>query len=137
MQYIILDLEWNQPLSKQQMVRTPFKLRGEIIQIGAVKVDENMQTIDTFNIMIKPKHYCTMHKKIQELTDITDAHLESGVQFEDAICKFRAWCGDEFEFLTWGPEDIYIYWKTILNFSNLILPGYRQHMTHRLFSMIK
>jgi len=107
-QYIILDLEWNQPLSKQQMVRRPFKLRGEIIQIGAVKVDENMQTIDTFNIMIKPKHYCTMHKKVQELTDITDAHLEVGVQFEDAICRFKAWCGDEFEFLTWGPEDVYM-----------------------------
>lgn len=82
MQYIILDLEWNQPLSKQQMVRKPFKLRGEIIQIGAVKVDENMQTIDTFGIMIKPKHYCTMNKKVQELTDITDAHLATGVLFE-------------------------------------------------------
>lgn len=108
MQYIILDLEWNQPLSKQQIVKKPFKLRGEIIQIGAVKVDENMQTIDTFDVMIKPKHYCTMNKKVQELTDITDEHLAGGVQFEDAICNFRTWCGDEFEFLTWGPEDVYM-----------------------------
>jgi hypothetical protein len=39
MQFIVLDLEWNQPLSPQRMVRDPFKLSGEIIQFGAVKID--------------------------------------------------------------------------------------------------
>lgn len=108
MQYIILDFEWNQPVSKQKMVRSPFKLRGEIIQIGAVKVDENMWTIDTFDIMIRPKHYLKMNKKVQELTDITDANLLCGIPFEEAISQFRKWCGSEFVFLTWGPEDVYM-----------------------------
>lgn len=114
MQYVIIDFEWNQPLSKQQMVRKPFKLRGEIIQIGAVKVDENMQTIDTFNVMVKPKHYTKMNKKVRELTDITDAHLEQGIGFEEAIVCFREWCGDDFEFMTWGPEDIYMLEDNLL-----------------------
>lgn len=108
MHYVIIDLEWNQPLSKKQMIRKPFKLRGEIIQIGAVKVDENMQTIDTFNVMIKPQYYKKMNKKVQELTDITSEHLEEGVSFEEAIQSFRAWCGSDFAFMTWGPEDIYM-----------------------------
>ena len=42
--YIILDLEWNQPLSPQRMIRDPFNLGGEIIQIGAVKVDSLEET---------------------------------------------------------------------------------------------
>ena len=39
MDYIVLDLEWNQPLSPQRMVREPFILGGEIIQFGAVRID--------------------------------------------------------------------------------------------------
>lgn len=85
MHYIIIDLEWNQPLSKRQMIKTPFKLRGEIIQIGAVKVDEQMQTIDTFNVIIKPKHYTKMHKNVAELTDTIDAQLAEGIPFKEAI----------------------------------------------------
>ena len=64
MNYIVLDLEWNQPVSAKSMVRTPVSLYGEIIQIGAVKLDENYHILDTFKIMVAPKHYRKMHKKI-------------------------------------------------------------------------
>ena len=37
--YIVLDLEWNQPLSPQRRIRDTFNLSGEIIQFGAVKID--------------------------------------------------------------------------------------------------
>lgn len=108
MRYIVVDLEWNQPVSKQKMVRSPIRLRGEIIQIGAVKVDANMRTIDTFNMLIKPKYYEKMNKRVQQLTDITDAQLETGVPFEMDFERFSDWCGEEFRFLTWGPDDIYM-----------------------------
>ena len=45
MNYIVIDLEWNQPLSPQRMIREPFNLGGEIIQIGAVKID-NLQELN-------------------------------------------------------------------------------------------
>lgn len=54
MNYIVLDLEWNQPVSNRRIVKTPIRLAGEIIQIGAVKLDENLKTIDTFEVMVAP-----------------------------------------------------------------------------------
>ena len=65
---IVLDLEWNQPSSPKAMVRSPVFLRGEIIQIGAVKLNEDLEIIDTFKIMVKPKYYRTMHKTVSGLT---------------------------------------------------------------------
>ena len=52
MQYIVLDLEWNQsPTGKKNTVsEIPF----EIIQIGAVKLDSNFNIIDEFNMNIRP-----------------------------------------------------------------------------------
>ena len=43
MSYIVLDLEWNQAMSSNASVfnRLPIHLSGEIIQIGAVKLDDD------------------------------------------------------------------------------------------------
>ena len=43
MQYIVLDLEWNQPISYHSPAFKSVggKLLFELIQIGAVKVDES------------------------------------------------------------------------------------------------
>ena len=38
MEYIVLDMEWNQALTFSEMVKDPVFLTGEIIQIGAIKV---------------------------------------------------------------------------------------------------
>ena len=108
MQYIVLDLEWNQPVSKQRMIKSPIKLTGEIIQIGAVKVDENMQPIDTFEILVKPTQYHNMNKTVQELTGITNENLTNGIPFKDAVSMFKEWCGTDFAILTWGTQDVYM-----------------------------
>ena len=105
MNYIILDLEWNIPEKSHNRVRTPITLNGEIIQIGAVKLDEDLNEIDEFNLMIKPVFYRKMNKRVEELTSITDAELENGERFEDAANRFREWCGDDSIMLTWGPSD--------------------------------
>ena len=42
---IVLDLEWNQPFSTRSMVTTPVRLPGEIIQIGAVKLNERLEIV--------------------------------------------------------------------------------------------
>ena len=47
---IVIDLEWNQPLSGRTHI---LGLNGEIIQIGAAKIDANCEIIDTFNVIIK------------------------------------------------------------------------------------
>lgn len=50
---IVLDLEWNQPFSMRSMITTPVRLHGEIIQIGAVKLNEQLEIVDTFKVMVK------------------------------------------------------------------------------------
>ena len=49
MYYIILDMEWNQALDRAHTVEKPVLLRGEIIQIGAVKCDEDFNLVKPEN----------------------------------------------------------------------------------------
>lgn len=106
MNYIVLDMEWNQPFNIKNMVKKPLTLHGEIVQIGAVKLDENYHILDTFKIMVSPKYYTKMHKKVSKLTKITTEELQYGFPFPVAFNHFKKWCGEEFTFLTWGPTDI-------------------------------
>ena len=61
MNYIVFDLEWNQNPDgrKHPDSRLPF----EIIEIGAVKLNEKREIIDTFQCLIKPKVYLSLKKK--------------------------------------------------------------------------
>ena len=50
MKYIIFDLEFNQSSNKEEKLdELPF----EIIQIGALKLDENLEVISIFNELVK------------------------------------------------------------------------------------
>ena len=104
--YIVLDLEWNQPFTFKMMIKKPIKLYGEIIQIGAVKLDDNFDIIDTFKIMVSPKYYKRMHRKVSKITKITEEELQYGFRFSVAFKHFKKWCGNDFCFFTWGPDDI-------------------------------
>ena len=106
MNYIILDMEWNQPLCKARTVLTPVYLRGEIVQIGAVKLDDTFQLTDTFKIGVRPIHYTKMNTYVKQLTHITDQDLRRGAPFPEAFAAFRDWCGEDFILLTWGYDDI-------------------------------
>ena len=105
MQYIVLDLEWNQsPTGKKNTVsEIPF----EIIQIGAVKLDSNFNIIDEFNMNIRPQVYMKLHSKVEEVVSVTIQELlETGVEFEKGACEFIDWCGNNYIFCTWGSMDI-------------------------------
>ena len=55
MQYIILDMEWNQPWpGSHSAKKLPLPLRGEIVQIGAVRMDAQQNLLDEFQILIRP-----------------------------------------------------------------------------------
>ena len=106
MNYIIFDMEWNQPFPKKKILQIPIKLYGEIIQIAAVKVDEDLAQIDSFNEIVKPVYYTKMDREVSELTEITEAEIEEGRPFADVITEFREWMGDDGILMTWGPEDM-------------------------------
>ena len=109
MNYIVLDMEWNQPWpgSPSSKKVLPVAIRGEIIQIGAVRVTEEQFVTDEFQIMVKPKYYRHLNRRVSKLTGIKESRLkEEGVPFPEAMEQFRAWCGEDIVFLTWGFDDI-------------------------------
>ena len=109
MNYIVLDMEWNQPWPGSPSAKKvlPVAIRGEIIQIGAVRVTEEQTVADEFQILIKPKFYRHLNRRVSKLTGIKESQLrEEGVPFPEAMETFRTWCGEDVVFLTWGFDDI-------------------------------
>ena len=109
MNYIVLDMEWNQPWPGSPSAKKvlPVSIRGEIIQIGAVRVTEEQFVEDEFQVLIKPKYYRHLNRRVSKLTGIKETRLrEEGVPFAEAIESFKAWCGENIVFLTWGFDDI-------------------------------
>ena len=109
MNYIVLDMEWNQPWPGSPSAKKvlPVAIRGEIIQIGAVRVTEDQRVCDEFQVLIKPKYYRHLNRRVSKLTGIKEPQLrEEGVPFPEAMELFRTWCGENVVFLTWGFDDI-------------------------------
>ena len=107
MNYVVVDLEWNQAMSSKSSVfnKLPIHLRGEIIEIGAVKLNEDMSPGEEFTIDVKPIYFRRMHYKVKKITGFDKDRLAHGVGFADALEQFRAWCGEDVTFLTWGCDD--------------------------------
>ena len=107
MNYVVVDLEWNQAMSSKSSVfnKLPIRLRGEIIEIGAVKLDGNMQPTEEFTIDIKAVYFKRMHYKVKKITGFDKERLAQGVSFEQALTKLREFCGDDVTFITWGCDD--------------------------------
>ena len=109
MYYITLDLEWNQAYAQKALAvqrQLACRLRGEVIQIGAVKMDKNMNICGSYQIIVKPKYFKKLHRHVSLLTGITQEQMDLGTPLEEAAERFKKWCGKDFAFLTWGPDDI-------------------------------
>ena len=95
----MLDLEWNQSYRGKQY--TVEGLPFEIIQIGAVKLDENKNVQDRWECLVRPVVY-----KVSEMLGISINDLENGKDFKSAADEFLAWCGEDYKFITWGGSDL-------------------------------
>ncbi|WP_461204763.1 3'-5' exonuclease [Clostridium sp. DL1XJH146] len=109
MNYIIFDLEYNQDFrsKKEKSITEPYKICFEIIQIGAIKLDEDFKTISNFNRLIKPEIYPELHPFIKKLTGITANQLSTAPSFNQAYEAFIQFIGDKESVLcVWGLSDI-------------------------------
>lgn len=108
MNYIVLDLEWNQALPGARRVMDPVCLVGEIVQIGAVKLDEERNILDRFETLVRPAYYTRIQAHVRELTGIEEAWLRKAPRFPEVLEQFLAWCGEGFSFVVWGSNDLRI-----------------------------
>lgn len=104
MQYVVVDLEWNGSYSK--------KAHGyfnEIIEVGAVKINEQLEIVDTFRAAIRPVVSKKLSTIVTDLTNITVEELEDGTTFARMVRRFGAWVGDEpWTLLTWSTTDLLV-----------------------------
>ncbi len=115
MSIVFLDLEWNNAYSKHHS-----KFVNEIIEIGAVKLDDNYNEIDRIDIIIRSQITNKLGGRFKNLTNITNEEMREGMPFSEAFKKFLSWCGIDFLTVTWSNSDIY----TIIENFNLFYNKY-------------
>lgn len=105
MNYVVIDLEWNQSNTGEEpeIKEIPF----EIIDIGAIKLNNEKKMIDEFNQLVKPTVYQHMHKITSKLIHLHMKDLQKGRPFVEVMGDFLSWCGEDYIFCTWGPLDLY------------------------------
>ncbi len=104
MSYIIFDLEWNQPMDGKDSKDR--KLQFEILEIGAVKLDEDGKIIDSFNELVRPTVYKQLNWHTQKMLNIKMKDLKKGEYFPEVCERFLEWCGEEPIYCTWGTQDL-------------------------------
>lgn len=103
MNYIVLDLEWNQADGKfDKGGGLPF----EIVEIGAVKLNWRMAIVDEFEEIVKPKIYPHIHYMTSQIVGLSEEELENGRPFEEVMNDFLKWCGKDYVFCIWGTLDL-------------------------------
>ena len=104
MDYIVLDLEWNQSNTglEEETARLPF----EIIEIGAIHLSSDCRMTGEFSQLIKPQVYTEMHLITSRLIHLQMQELERGKPFREVAERFLQWCGEDYIFCTWGDQDL-------------------------------
>ena len=101
MHYVILDIEFNGR-------KFASDLPMEVIEIGAVRLDEALRRTGTFTALIRPVYFSKLNKFIREKTGITQEEIDRAGRFPAVIESFIRWLGppDSYLLVTWGGEDL-------------------------------
>lgn len=102
MEYIILDLEWNTVYHKKEN-----RFINEILQIGAVRLNDSFDIFDSFQITVKSALTHKLSSKVIKLTGITNEEMLSGVSLCDAVAAYNKWAVDNAVTMTWSTSDLY------------------------------
>lgn len=97
-----MDLEWNNSYNKYKKCFV-----NEILEIGAVMVNEELEVIDTFSVIIKSQLIKKLSGRVKNLTHITNEDMGNGISFQRAVSDFSKWIGNrDCVFMSWGNSDI-------------------------------
>ncbi|MDE6748569.1 MAG: exonuclease domain-containing protein [Lachnospiraceae bacterium] len=106
MNYIIVDFEMNPMACEYKEER--LTCRFEIIEIGAVIMDESFMVIGEFKTLVKPQYNDSIYKRYETLTGISTQMVYGAPIFATAYEMFADWCesyGSEFEVYAWSEND--------------------------------
>ncbi|MCR5691898.1 MAG: exonuclease domain-containing protein [Eubacterium sp.] len=106
MKYIVLDLEMNGvPKGKGTAYHA---CHMEIIEIGAVALDDDYNEVGNFVSYVKPRFNDKIEERYERITGISTEMVKDAPEFEEAFGKFYRWCeelNDQYEIITWSTND--------------------------------
>ena len=113
--YVIMDLEWNNSYNKYRKCFV-----NEILEIGAVMVNDELEVIDTFSVIIRSQLIKKLSGRVKNLTHITNEDMTSGVSFQRAVSDFSKWIGSKnCVFMSWGNSDIRVLYDNYSMFCKI------------------
>ncbi len=135
MNYIVLDLEWNQAADLQTKLEQ--ELAFEIIEIGAVKLDRDRRKLDMFHELIRPQIFHKMNQVTGELIHLNMEQLEDSRTFVEVADDFIKWCGEDYIFCTWGNLDLLELQRNMdyYNMTHMSETPIRYYDVQKLFSI--
>jgi len=103
--YIVFDLEWNNAYNYSSR-----KFMNEIIEIGAVKLNESLEIVDTFKTLVIPGFTRKLSSRCKRITKITNEEIkENAIGFHEAFRDFARWSnGEDNVFVSWSNSDLYV-----------------------------
>jgi inhibitor of KinA sporulation pathway (predicted exonuclease) len=113
MNYIVFDLEWNQS-TRLPNRRSAHTIIEEILEIGAIKLNDDFKAIERFSALIKPQVIPSLSQITGKLLRLTPDELEQAQLFPAVMQQFLTFCSDEpYMFCTWGVMDLTILQKNM------------------------
>ena len=106
MNYIVFDLEFNMFFRFKEGDAANPDLKNEIIQIGAVKLNEVLEPVASLNLRVKPAIYKRLNPYVKKKINLNTRSLAGGLPFMEAINRFHSWLGNDPVLCSWGHDDI-------------------------------
>ena len=108
MNYIVLDLEFNQLKFGEPPEKSNIDFPMEILQFGAVKLDASLAEVSRFDSLVKPSVYKELNQKVRQMTGIREEDLIPADPYTVVIERFKEWIGEEnYTLCSWGTSDIH------------------------------
>ena len=106
MKHVVVDLEMN-ALDKR-FVKEKQICGREIIQIGAILLDDQYKEIGSFSTLVKPQYNERVEPYFEQLTGISTEMVQDAPVFQEAIKQFFDWCRnqkDDIRIYQWSESD--------------------------------
>lgn len=107
MRYIFVDFEMH-PINKRYKAEREI-CKNEIIEIGAVMLDDDYEEISSLKKYVKPVYNVSMFNHIAALTGIKGSALQNAESFYEMLKDFIDWClydGGDFMIYAWSANDL-------------------------------
>lgn len=100
--YVVVDMEMcNVPKGLRE--KNP-KCKRELIQLGAVMLDESYQIVDSFVSYVSPE-YGSIDAVIRNITGITNAQTRKAPHVKEVLESFAEWLPEDAIMVSWSEND--------------------------------